>query len=97
MYSPILEKLIKSAVESGAGTETEVRQLFSDILALGTVDKFTHLSTEWEWENKKLWDSIISKTKKGLTEEIIETTKNSRDLLITIFLFGITSGLGVML
>ena len=40
---------------------------------------------------------FISKTKKGLTEEIIETTKNSRDLLITIFLFGITSGLGVML
>ena len=64
VYSPILEKLIKSAVESGAGTETEVRQLFSDILALGTVDKFTHLSTEWEWENKELWDSIISKTKK---------------------------------
>ena len=40
---------------------------------------------------------FISKTKKGLTEEIIEATKNSRDLFITIFLFGITSGLGVML
>ena len=40
---------------------------------------------------------FISKTKKGLTEEIIEITKNSKDLLIAIFLFGVTSALGVFL
>ena len=40
---------------------------------------------------------FVSKTRKGLTEEIIEITKNSKDLLITIFLFGVTSALGVFL
>ena len=40
---------------------------------------------------------FISKTRKGLTEEIIEITKNSKDLLIAIFLFGVTSALGVFL
>ena len=40
---------------------------------------------------------FISKTKKGLTEEIIEITKNSKDLLMAIFLFGVTSALGVFL
>ena len=40
---------------------------------------------------------FISKTRKGLTEEIIEITKNSKDLLMAIFLFGVTSALGVFL
>ena len=40
---------------------------------------------------------FIRKTNSGLTEEIIETTINNYDLLTTTVLFGLTSGLGLIL
>ena len=40
---------------------------------------------------------FIRKTNSGLTEEIIETTINNYDLLTTTVLFGLTSGLGLII
>ena len=40
---------------------------------------------------------FISKSRLGLTEEVIETTQKNNDLLYSALLFGISSGLGVLI